>query len=133
MSAEHLADRSTAAVLARARAQGRAALVGYLPVGYPDGSDSLGAVRAVVAGGADIVEVGMPYTDPGMDGPVIEAASVQALSRGVRVRDVFTAVEAAAEAGAPPVVMSYWNLILQYGVDAYARDLAGDGSAATLP
>lgn len=132
MSAEHVEERGTAAVLARARAEDRAALVGYLPVGYPDVSGSVDAVRALVAGGADIVEVGMPYTDPGMDGPVIEAASVQALSRGVRVRDVFTAVEAAADAGATPVVMSYWNLVLQYGVEAYARDLAAAGGAGIV-
>ena len=124
--------RGTAAVLAAAAAEERAAFIGYLPVGYPDVPVSLEAVRALAAGGADIVEIGMPYTDPGMDGPVIEAATVQALRNGVRVRDVFAAVEAAAEAGATPVVMSYWNLILQHGVDAYARDLASAGGAGIV-
>lgn len=123
--------RGTAAALAAA-AEERAAFIGYLPVGYPDVPGSLEAVRALAAGGADIIEIGMPYTDPGMDGPVIEAATVQALQNGVRVRDVFTAVEAAAQAGATPVVMSYWNLVLQYGVDAYARDLAAAGGAGIV-
>lgn len=124
--------RGTAAALAAAAAEERAAFIGYLPVGYPDVPGSLEAVRALAAGGADIIEIGMPYTDPGMDGPVIEAATVQALQNGVRVRDVFTAVEAAAQAGATPVVMSYWNLVLQYGVDAYARDLAAAGGAGIV-
>lgn len=132
MSAAGANDRGTGPVLAAAKAEGRAAFIGYLPVGYPDVAGSIDAVRALVSGGADIVEIGMPYTDPGMDGPVIEAATVQALERGVRVRDVFTAVEAAASAGATPVVMSYWNLILQYGVDAYARDLAAAGGAGIV-
>ncbi|WP_029089123.1 tryptophan synthase subunit alpha [Brevibacterium album] len=123
---------TTADVLAQARAEGRAALIGYLPVGAPTLTASLDGVRALVAGGADIVEVGLPYTDPGMDGPVIEAAAVAALANGTRVRDGFAAVEAAAEAGAVPVVMSYWNLILQYGVDAYARDLAAAGGAGII-
>ena len=126
-------DRGSAAALAACRAQGRSALIGYLPVGYPDVPGSIDAVRALVAGGADMVEIGMPYTDPGLDGPVIEAASVQALRGGVRVRDVFTAVQAAADAGATPVVMSYWNLVLQYGVTDFARglDAAGGGGIIT--
>lgn len=132
MSTTTREDRGSAATLAGCRTEGRSALIGYLPVGYPDVPGSIDAVRALVAGGADLVEIGMPYTDPGLDGPVIEAASVRALSGGVRVRDVFTAVAAAADAGATPVVMSYWNLILQYGVDAYARDLAAAGGVGIV-
>jgi tryptophan synthase alpha chain len=123
---------TTADVLAACREEGRAALIGYLPVGAPTLEGSLEGVRALVAGGADIVEVGLPYTDPGMDGPVIEAAAVQALANGTRVADGFRAIEAVAAAGAVPVVMSYWNLILQYGVDAYARDLANAGGAGII-
>lgn len=132
MSTTTREDRGSAAALAACRSEGRSALIGYLPVGYPDVPGSVDAVRALVAGGADMVEIGMPYTDPGLDGPVIEAASVQALRGGVRVRDVFTAVQAAADAGATPVVMSYWNLVLQYGVDAYARDLAAAGGVGIV-
>jgi len=123
---------STADVLRDCAADNRAAFIAYLPVGYPDVPGSLDAMRAVVAGGADIVEVGIPYSDPGMDGPTIQAASVQALRGGVRTRDAFTAVEAVAAAGATPVVMSYWNLVYQYGVEAFARDLANAGGAGII-
>ena len=123
---------STAEVLRACAAENRAAFIAYLPVGFPDVPGSVDALRAVVAGGADIVEVGIPYSDPGMDGPTIQAASVKALRGGVRTRDSFTAVEAVAAAGATPVVMSYWNLIYQYGVDAFARDLANAGGAGII-
>ncbi|WP_151952316.1 tryptophan synthase subunit alpha [Brevibacterium sp. Marseille-P9724] len=118
---------STAEVLTQTKNDGRAALVGYLPVGFPDVPGSLEAIGELARGGADIIEIGIPYTDPGMDGPVIQRAADAALRGGVRVSDSLRAVEAAASAGAVPVVMSYWNLILQYGVEAYSRDLASAG------
>lgn len=133
MSADH--GISGAAIL-RARAQGRGALVGYLPVGYPSVPGSLAAMRALCGTeteqGVDLVEVGMPYSDPRMDGSVIQRAGTQALARGVRVRDIFTAVEAVAATGTPAVVMSYWNLVDHYGVDAFARDLAAAGGAGLI-
>ncbi|SDY71085.1 tryptophan synthase, alpha chain [Tessaracoccus flavus] len=116
--------------------QGRPALVAYLPVGYPSVEDSLKAVTAVVEGtdgrGADIVEIGIPYSDPLMDGLVIQHATAKARARGVRTRDAFRAVEAAAAAGATPMVMSYWNLIEAYGAEAFARDLAAAGGAGVI-
>lgn len=117
---------------AATKAQGRAALMTYLPVGYPSVAGSLEAMRAVVAAGADIVEVGLPYSDPVMDGPVIQTAAQRALAAGLRVRDVFTAVSAVAAAGAVPVVMSYWNPVLRYGVGSFARDLAAAGGAGMI-
>lgn len=111
---------------------GRAALVGYLPVGFPDVPGSIDAVRTMVAAGADVVELGMPYSDPVMDGPVIQRAVDRALAQGTRVRDTLAAVEAVAAAGAPVLVMSYWNLVLRYGVAAYARDLAAAGGAGLI-
>lgn len=115
---------------------GRPALVGYLPVGYPSVADSLDAVRAIVEGtegrGVDIVEIGIPYSDPLMDGLVIQHATTRARERGVRTRDAFTAVEAVASAGATPMVMTYWNLIEAYGADAFARDLAAAGGAGVI-
>lgn len=113
-------------------AENRAALMCYLPVGYPSVPGSIAAMRAVVAAGADIVEVGLPYTDPILDGPVIQDAAQRALAAGLRVRDLFTAVAAVAETGAVPVVMSYWNPVLRYGVDAFARDLAAAGGAGMI-
>lgn len=118
--------------IADARAAGRAALVGYLPVGYPSVSGSVAAMQALVESGCDIVEVGIPYSDPVMDGHTIQHAAQTALDRGVRVRDVFTAVEAVAAAGAVPVSMTYWNLVERYGVRAFARDFAQAGGAGLI-
>ncbi len=120
------------AVLATTRAQGRAALVGYLPVGYPDVQESIDAMVAMVEAGVDIVEIGVPYTDPLMDGPVIQHAVDVALKGGTRLRDVFTAVRAVAETGAPALVMTYWNPVLRYGVDRFADDLAAAGGAGLI-
>jgi tryptophan synthase alpha chain len=120
------------AVLARTRGEGRAALVGYLPVGFPDVQGSIDAMVAMVEAGVDIVEVGVPYTDPLMDGPVIQHAADIALKGGTRFRDVFTAVRAVADAGAPALVMSYWNPVLRYGVDRFAGDLAKAGGAGLI-
>ncbi|WP_273651259.1 tryptophan synthase subunit alpha [Cellulomonas fimi] len=113
-------------------ARGRAALVGYLPVGFPTLPGSVDAVRAMVDAGVDVVELGVPYTDPVMDGPVIQRAVDVALAGGTRVRDTLTAVEQVAGRGAPVLVMSYWNLVLRYGVEAFARDLAAAGGAGLI-
>ena len=127
-----MTDSRTAARLAEIRAEGRSALVGYLPVGFPDVSASVAAARAMVNAGVDIVELGLPYSDPVMDGPVIQDAVESALSGGVRVADTLRAVEAVAGTGAPVLVMSYWNPVLRYGVDAFARDLAAAGGAGLI-
>ena len=84
---------------AACRAEHRAALIGYLPVGYPTVANSLESMRIMVESGCDIVEVGVPYSDPVMDGPTIHAAADTALAAGVRVRDAFAACEAVAAAG----------------------------------
>lgn len=120
----------------RARAEGRGALVGYLPVGYPDVETSLAAMRALTGDGdgpgVDLVEIGLPYSDPVMDGVTIQRAGTRALQRGVRTRDVLRAVEAVAATGTPAVIMTYWNLVERYGVDAFARDLAAAGGAGCI-
>ncbi len=135
MSGPASAGRSGQAFLA-ARAEGRAALVAYLPVGYPDVPTSLRALAALAGDadhpGVDLVEIGLPYSDPMMDGPVIQRAGTSALARGVRTRDVFAAVEAVTEAGLPAVCMTYWNLVDRYGVDAFARDFARAGGAGLI-
>ncbi len=120
--------------LAAARAEGRAALVGYLPVGYPDVATSIAAMRALVEGGCDVVEVGVPYSDPVMDGPTIQRATEPAVAAGVGLRDALAAVAAVVEAGAAAVTMGYWNQIERYGVDRFAADLtAAGGSGAVTP
>lgn len=122
-----LADR-----IGKAKAEGRAALIAYLPVGYPTVDDSIAAMTAAVGAGADIVEIGVPYSDPGMDGPVIQRAVDVAVRAGVGMADVLRAVAAVADAGAVPVVMSYWNPIERYGVDRFATDLAAAGGAGAI-
>jgi len=111
-------------------------LVGYLPVGYPDVPGSLAALRALTgegdSPGVDLVEVGLPYSDPVMDGVTVQRAGTRALERGVRSRDVFPAVAAVAETGTPAVVMTYWNLVERYGVRAFARDLAAAGGRGMI-
>src|SRR6201991_3745070 len=114
------------------RAEERAALIGYLPTGFPDVPTSISAMTALVESGCDIIEVGIPYSDPGMDGPTIALATEAALRGGVRVRDSLRAVEAISDAGGRAVVMTYWNPVLRYGVDAFARDLAAAGGLGVI-
>lgn len=114
------------------RAEGRAALIGYLPAGFPDVPTSIAAMTALVESGCDLVEVGVPYSDPGMDGPTIAAAAEAALAGGVRVRDTLAAVEAISNAGGQAVVMTYWNPVLRKGVDTFARDLAAAGGSGLI-
>jgi tryptophan synthase alpha chain len=118
--------------IGKAKAEGRAALIAYIPVGYPTVEASIAAMTAAVEGGADVVEIGFPYSDPGMDGPVIQQAVDVAVRAGVSMRDVLRAAEAVAAAGAVPVVMSYWNPIERYGVDRFADDLAAAGGAGAI-
>jgi len=120
------------AVLAAAKAEDRAALIGYLPAGYPSVEGSIAALRAMIEGGVDIVEVGLPYSDPQMDGPVIQKAVQAALDAGVNTLDVLRVVEGAAATGAPTLVMSYWNPIERFGVDRFAAALAAAGGAGTI-
>ena len=119
-------------VFAACRAENRAALIGYLPTGFPDVATSISAMTAMVESGCDIIEVGVAYSDPGMDGPTIAAATEVALRGGVRVRDALAAVEAISKAGGSAVVMTYWNPVLRWGVDAFARDLASAGGLGLI-
>jgi tryptophan synthase alpha chain len=120
--------------LAKAQADNRAALIGYLPVGFPSVDVSIQAMRALVDGGVDVVEVGVPYSDPVMDGPTIQRATEHAVGLGVGMRDALQAVAAVAEAGAAAVTMGYWNQVERYGVDRFAADLrAAGGSGAITP
>jgi tryptophan synthase alpha chain len=121
-----------AEVLAKTKVEDRAALIAYLPVGYPDVPTSIEAMVAAVETGADVIEVGVPYSDPGMDGPVIQRAVDVAVRAGVGMRDVLRAVAAVADAGAVPVVMSYWNPIEHYGVERFAADLSAAGGAGAI-
>ena len=117
---------------AKAAAGNRAALVGYLPAGFPDVPTATRAALAMAEAGADIIEVGLPYSDPLIDGPVIADAVHRALRNGTRVKDVLDLVQAIAGHGTAAVVMTYWNPVDRYGVDAFARDLASAGGAGLI-
>ncbi|MET7424161.1 tryptophan synthase subunit alpha [Dactylosporangium sp. NPDC005555] len=116
----------------KARAEGRSALIGYLPAGFPTVPGAIDAIKAMIDNGVDIVEVGLPYSDPVMDGPVIQRATEAALAGGFRVADGLRTVEAVAAAGAPILVMTYWNLVERYGVGRFAADLAAAGGAGLI-
>jgi len=116
----------------KARVDGRAALVGYLPAGFPSFAGAVAALTAMVEAGVDVVEVGLPYSDPLMDGPTIQVAVDRALTGGTSTEDVLHTVAAVARTGVPTVVMTYWNPVEQYGVDRFAADLAAAGGAGAI-
>ncbi|GAB3810924.1 tryptophan synthase subunit alpha [Micromonospora zhanjiangensis] len=123
---------SISTVFEKARAEGRAVLFGCMPAGFPTVEGSIAAMTAMLDAGVDVVEVEIPYSDPVMDGPVIQRASDIALSGGVRVADTLRIIEAVAGTGAPVVTMTYWNPIERYGVDRFARDLAAAGGTGLI-
>ncbi|MEU3712509.1 tryptophan synthase subunit alpha [Streptomyces catenulae] len=120
-------------VLATAREENRAALVGYLPAGFPTVDGGIRAARAMLEGGCDIVEIGLPHSDPVLDGPVIQTADDIALRGGVRIPDVIRTVgEAHAATGAPVLCMTYWNPVYRYGVERFAAEMAAAGGAGCI-
>ena len=115
-----------------ARAESRAALIGYLPAGFPTLPDSVRLIRAMVQAGVDIVEIGLPYSDPLMDGPVIQEAVDIALKGGTTTEVVLQAVSEVSQSGATALVMSYWNPIERYGVGRFAAALSGAGGVGII-
>jgi tryptophan synthase alpha chain len=119
--------------LARAKQENRAALITYMTAGFPTVSDGIAAIQAMLNSGADVVEVGLPHSDPVLDGPEIQAADDIALRRGVRIADVIRTVrEAYGATGKPVLVMSYWNPINKYGVERFCAELAEAGGAGCI-
>lgn len=119
-------------LFARTRAERRAAFIGYLPAGYPTLQQSREWLTALVDGGADAVEIGLPFSDPVLDGATIATAQRASLAAGFRTAEVFALVEHVAGLGAVPVVMSYINPLLAYGPAAFARDLAAAGGSGVI-
>ena len=114
------------------KAENKPAFIGYLPYGFPNPDVSLDAFKTMVEHGVDAVEIGLPYSDPVMDGPVIQAAASIALNNGETIKRVFEAVETVANAGGVPLIMSYWNLVYHYGVERFARDFENAGGAGLI-
>ena len=116
----------------KTKAEQRAALVAYLPAGYPTVDASKELMAATIDAGTDLVEVGVPYSDPVMDGPTIQAAADTALRNGFKLKHLFEVVESVSERGGRAVVMTYYNPVYRYGVDAFARDLASAGGLGLI-
>lgn len=123
---------SSAEVIKKAVDKGDAALLTYLPIGFPTVEKSVEAAKILAEEGVDIIELGFPYSDPGMDGPLIQAANVAALEEGVHLEDFFEGVKELSDAGATVVTMTYWNPVHWYGVDNFARDFAAAGGAGLI-
>ena len=123
---------SIADVFGKAKAENRSVLIGCMPAGFPTVDHSITSMLAMADAGCDVIEVELPYSDPVMDGPVIQKASDIALAAGVRTRDTLRIIEAVASRGVPVVLMTYWNPIEKYGADAFARDLAAAGATGMI-
>jgi tryptophan synthase alpha chain len=120
-------------VLAARKASGSGSLIGYLPVGYPDLETSIEAAVALAENGVDAIELGLPYSDPVMDGVVIQKATQAALAGGFRIRHGFDAVAAiTSRVDTPVLVMTYWNPVVQFGVDRFADELLAAGGAGLI-
>ncbi|WP_336659247.1 tryptophan synthase subunit alpha [Leucobacter sp. USHLN153] len=121
------------AAIRAAKQDRRGALIGYLPVGFPDLDTSVEAAIALAQSGADVIELGVPYSDPVMDGAVIQEATQTAIAGGFKLTHVFEAVRRVREVVDTPIlVMTYWNPVMQYGVDRFASDLAAAGGAGLI-
>jgi tryptophan synthase alpha chain len=116
----------------KTRAEKRAALIAYIPAGFPTIKDCHRVIQAFVDGGVDAIEIGFPYSDPVMDGPTIQAAAVKALENGTGAEDVLDALEVAVTAGVPSLVMTYWNPIEKYGVEKFAAAIAARGGSGVI-
>ncbi len=116
----------------KTKSENRAALIGYLPAGFPTQKESKLIVKAMIDGGVDAIEIGYPYSDPIMDGPVIQAASEQAISNGAGVEEVFDLLKTSVGYGVPSVVMSYWSPIEKYGSAKFASAVSAAGGSGVI-
>lgn len=119
-------------VFAKAKSENRAALIGYLPAGYPTKAGAVECIAAMVRGGVDIIEIGLPYSDPVMDGPTIQAAVDVSLTNGTKISDVMDTAKEVAQLGVPTLVMSYWNPIERHGVTKFADTLSANGGVGVI-
>ena len=119
-------------VMAKVRAENRAALIAYIPAGFPSKTGCAKAIKALADAGVDAIEIGFPYSDPVMDGPVIQEAADISLKAGTNAADVFEALNVASSTGVAAVVMTYWNPIAKYGVEKFAQSIADNGGLGLL-
>jgi tryptophan synthase alpha chain len=120
------------ALFVKVRTENRAALIAYIPAGFPSQDGCKKIIKAFVDGGVDAIEIGFPYSDPVMDGPTIQAAADQSLAQGTGAAEVFDALQYATGLGVPSVVMTYWNPIEKYGVEKFAQSIADNGGSGVI-
>ncbi|MCU1596487.1 MAG: tryptophan synthase alpha chain [Actinomycetota bacterium] len=126
-------ESRVAKVIAARKSSGSGALIGYLPIGYPDLATSIEAAVALAENGVDVLELGLPYSDPVIDGVVIQKATQEALAGGFRLSHGFEAVAAIrARVDTPVLLMTYWNPVLQFGVDRFADELVAAGGSGLI-
>jgi tryptophan synthase alpha chain len=117
----------------KAKQAGRCAFIPYLTGGFPSRTAAVELLKAVARSGAELVEIGVPFSDPLADGPTIQEASRKALDQGVKVEDVLSMVaEASSCIDAPIVLMTYWNPVLQRGPERFARQARAAGAAGVI-
>ena len=114
------------------RAENRAALIAYLPAGFPSQQGCQRAMSVLAEAGVDAVEIGFPYSDPVMDGPTIQAAASISLKNGTGATEVFSTLNFAHRLGLPAVVMTYWNPIERYGADRFAQEILRNGGSGVI-
>lgn len=119
-------------VFAKTKSENRAALIAYIPAGFPSQAGCKNIIKAFVDGGVDAIEIGFPYSDPVMDGPTIQSAAVTALENGTGAKEVFDALKCATDLGVAAVVMTYWNPIERYGVNQFAAEIAANGGSGVI-
>ncbi len=118
---------------ARARGEGRAAFVAFVTAGDPSAARTVDVALALEQGGVDVLELGVPFSDPVADGPVIQRSSERALAQGVGVREVLQVVERIRTRSQLPLLLfSYLNPLLRYGKDALVRDASAAGVDGVL-
>lgn len=121
-----------AEAFSRAHQEGRAALIGYLPAGFPSIDGAVECIAAMVDGGVDIIEIGLPYSDPLMDGITIQEAVQQSLENGTKIADVIGTAARVSSLGVATLIMSYWNPIERYGVEKFATELHNAGGVGVI-
>lgn len=119
-------------ILEKARGENRAALIGYIPAGFPTIEGCNAAIDVLIEAGFDAVEIGYPYSDPVMDGPIIQEAADISLRNGIKAKDVLATLNHATSRGVAAVVMTYWNPIEQFGSDKFAQAIADAGGSGVI-
>lgn len=113
--------------------QKQGSLIGYFPAGYPSVDRSVDALVAMANSGCNVLEIGVPYSDPVMDGPVIQRATEAALAAGFRLKNLFDVIQGVrSQTDVPILVMSYWNPIIRFGLEQFAQNLKQSGAQGMI-